>query len=109
MAIDEGLVEIMRQDLGDQDGLTERKMFGGLCFMLNGHMVCGIHKDGAMFRVGKDAESTARALPGTGPMDFTGRPMSGFVHAYEDAWSDDENRMALINLSLAYVKSLPPK
>jgi L-alanine-DL-glutamate epimerase-like enolase superfamily enzyme len=53
MACDEGLVQIMRNDLCDVIGISEKKMFGGLACMHAGHMVCGVHKDGAMFRVGK--------------------------------------------------------
>jgi len=52
MAYDEGLAQIMRDDLCDVIGISEKKMFGGLAFMYASHMVCGIHKDGAMFRVG---------------------------------------------------------
>ena len=54
MAYDEGLAEILRSDLAEEDGVEEKRMFGGLCFMLHGHMLCGVHKDGGMFRVGKD-------------------------------------------------------
>ena len=54
MAYDKGLAQIMRHDLCDVIGISKKKMFGGIAFMYAGHMVCGIHKDGAMFRVGKD-------------------------------------------------------
>ena len=53
MVYDEGLAQIMRDDLCDVNGISEKKMFGGLVFIYAGHMVCGVHKDGAMFRVEK--------------------------------------------------------
>ena len=62
MAYDEGLAQIMRDDLCDVIGISEKKMFGGIAFMYAGHMVCGTHKDGAMFRVGKDQEAEAKPL-----------------------------------------------
>ena len=65
MAYDEGLAELMRGDLAGVPGITEKKMFGGLCFLLDGNMLCGVHKGGGMFRVGKDNE--AAALAGRGP------------------------------------------
>ena len=81
MAYDEGLAQVLRDALTGTDGITEKKMFGGLCFMLNGNMLCGVHKDGAMYRVGKDHEDAALSLPGARKMDFTGRPMGGFIDA----------------------------
>ena len=56
MAYDEGLAEILRGDLADLPGIAEKKMFGGMAFMLNGNMLCGVHQAGGMFRVGKANE-----------------------------------------------------
>jgi hypothetical protein len=61
------------------DGLSEKRMFGGLCFMLHGNMLCGVHKGGGMFRIGKDNYAQALLLPGVSPMELTGRKMGGFV------------------------------
>ena len=109
MAYDEGLASLMRDDLGDLDGLSEKKMFGGLCFLQHGNMVCGVHKDGAMFRVGKDREAEALAIEGARPMTFTGRRMGGFVDADEDLMADDDRRARLIHLAVTHARSLPPK
>ena len=73
MAYDGGLDLIMRDDLYDFIGISEKKMFGGIAFMYAGHTVCGIHKDGAMFRDSKDQEAEAKAIEGAGDMMFTGR------------------------------------
>ena len=109
MAYDAGHAELMRGDLADLTGLDEKRMFGGIAFLRHGHMICGVHKDGAMYRVGKAAEAEALALPGARPMAFTGRPMAGFVELGDDGLADDDTRARLSALALAYVATLPPK
>ncbi len=109
MAYDEGHAQTLREALADQSGLSERRMFGGLCFMLHGNMVCGVHRDGTMFRVGKAAEAQALALPGIRPLGFTGRPMGGMVESDEDLLGDPVRLEKMIEMSLAYARTLPPK
>ena len=109
MAHDEGLAEILRGDLADLPGISEKRMFGGLAFMLDGNMLCGVHKDGAMFRVGKAHEAEALAVPGARPMDFTGRKMGGFVDVADEVLVDEDRRAHLMRLALDFVRSLPPK
>ena len=108
MAWDEGLAHLLREDLAGL-GAVEKKMFGGLAFMLNGHMTCGIHKGGAMFRVGKPNEAAALALPGVARMTMTGRPMPGMVDCSDETCADDERRARLMALALGFVRGLPPK
>ena len=108
MAWDEGLAQLLRDDLVGEP-VTERKMFGGLAFLLNGHMVCGIHKGGAMFRVGKPNEAAALAVPGAAPMTMSGRPMPGMIDLSDDATADDGRRARVMGLALGFVKSMPPK
>jgi hypothetical protein len=105
MAYDKGLAQITRADLCDVIGISEKKMFAGIAFMYAGHMVCGIHKDGAMFRVGKNQEAEAKAIEGAGAMMFTGRKMGGLI----DAFVDDERRALWMGMSLRHAQSLPPK
>lgn len=109
MAYDEGLATILRDDLIDHPGLSEKRMFGGLCFLLNGNMLCGVHKDGGMFRVGKANEAAALAVPGVDPLSFTGRKMGGLVEVDEDTLADDTTRAALLKLALDFVAPLPKK
>ncbi|MEL6207857.1 MAG: TfoX/Sxy family protein [Pseudomonadota bacterium] len=109
MPFDPGMADQMREDLGELDGLTERKMFGGLCFQLHGHMVCGVHKGGAMFRVGKNAEAEALAVPGAAPLSFTGRKMGGMVEMDAEGFADDAARQRLTTMARAFAESLPPK
>ena len=109
MAYDEGNAEAMRSDLAHLDGITEKKMFGGLCFLLNGNMVCGVHKDGGMFRVGKSREAEARSIEGAAALSFTGRPMGGMIEADDDAIADDEKRAKWLALAIENAQSLPAK
>lgn len=109
MAYDEGLASIFRDDLADNDGITEKRMFGGLCFLKHGNMLCGVHKDGAMFRLGKENQAAALDVDGARKMDFTGRPMAGFVQVDEDLMADDTRRARLVGLALGFVATLPPK
>lgn len=109
MAYDDGLAQLMRDDLFEVDGVSEKKMFGGLCFLLHGNMICGVHKDGGMFRVGKPAEADALKIEGISPLSFTGRPMGGMVDASEEMIADDRLRAQAMALALAHAKSLPPK
>ena len=79
MAYDEKLAARVRALLADRTDVSERKMFGGLTFMVSGHMCCGVNGDELIVRLDPDHEDKALAKPHTRPMDFTGRPMRGFV------------------------------
>lgn len=109
MAYDEGMAQILRDDLAGDPGITERRMFGGLCFMKDGNMLCGVHKGGAMFRVGKERHAQALAIDGVTPMAFTGRPMGGLVDVDTEASTDDTRRAQLMALALAFIATLPSK
>jgi hypothetical protein len=109
MAYDEGLASLMREALENEPGYSEKKMFGGLCFLVYGKMVSGVHSGGGMFRVGKANEAEARAIPGTGPMLFTGKPMGGMIEASDELMADDDRQAALMAIALTHAKSLPPK
>jgi TfoX/Sxy family transcriptional regulator of competence genes len=109
MAYDEDHAELLRADLFDEPGITEKKMFGGLCFMKNGNMVCGVHQGGGMARVGKEAEPKALEIEGVSPLSFTGRPMGGMVDVSPHTFDDVALRGQIIALALDYARSLPPK
>lgn len=109
MAYDEGLAALLRGDLEGLPGISERKMFGGLAFMLFGNMACGVTSQGAMFRVGKASEEAALRIPGTGPMRFGEKRMGGMVAADGEAIADDDLRGRLMALALAHAESLPAK
>ena len=115
MAYGERLAQILADVLAEEDGITNKKMFGSFGFMNNGHMVCGVHKskdkteDMAMFRVGPDNYAQALEMEGVQELTFTGRPMKGFVECYSELLEDDARRGKLLNLALGFTKSLPPK
>jgi len=109
MAYDEGHAEILRDHLASLPGVIEKRMFGGLCFMLNGNMLCGVHKGGAMFRVGKDNEQAALAIEGTSPLSFTKKKMGGMLDVDEDLLENDDRRTQLMALALQFVGNLPAK
>lgn len=110
MVRDPGLEEQMRLDL-DEIGhlLAERPMFGGLCFKLNGHMLCAAREGRAMYRVGKADEALALALPGVTPMVHGGRPKGGFVWLDADHLEDDDIRARLTSLAVTNVRALAAK
>ena len=109
MAYDEGMAQILRDALDGHQGITEKKMFGGLCFMLNGNMLCGVHNKGGMARVGKDNMDEALKIDGLAPLSFTGRPMGGMVDVADDAFEDDVRRQAILALCFDFVAPMPAK
>ena len=109
MAYSEEHAQIFRDALADVSGITEKKMFGGLYFMLNGNMLCGVHKGGGMARVGKDNEAPALELEGVEPLSFTGRRMGGMVDVSEEAIEHAGIRDAVLTLAREFVESLPAK
>jgi len=109
MAFDEGLAERVRDALREQREISERRMFGGLAFMYRGHMFVGILGDTLMARVGPDQTSDALRRPGARKMDFTGKPMKGYVFVSPDAVESDSALERWVAQCLAYAGSLPPK
>ncbi len=109
MAFDERHAQLLRDELADLPGITEKKMFGGLCFLLNGNMICGVHRNGGMARVGKELEAAALELEGVEPLSFTGRRMGGLVEFDADAFENPAIRSAVVALAREFVETLPPK
>jgi hypothetical protein len=109
MAYDEGLAERVRAVLGDHPRLHEQKMFGGLAFMIAGNMSVGIVGENLMVRVGPDAYTDALALPHAREMDFTGRPMRGFVFVDAAGITSRTELEAWVDRGLAFAESLPAK
>jgi TfoX/Sxy family transcriptional regulator of competence genes len=109
MAYDETLAARARTALAEQYGLSEKHMFGGLSFLLNGNMCCGIVGDKLMVRVGPDAYDAALAKPHTREMDFTGRPLKGMVYVSPDGVRTDSALSAWVRRGTSFAASLPPK
>jgi len=107
LAYDKELADRLLEAVGTRSGVSEKAMFGGLCVMLNGNMLCGVAKNRFMFRVGKDGQAAALARDGASPMDFTGRPLAGYVYVETDC--TDEALADWVGLAAAYVDVLPVK
>jgi len=108
MAYDEKLADRVRDVLTTEDGVTERKMFGGLAFMVCGHMACGIVGEDLMLRLGADGAERALGRPHVRPMDFTGRPMTGMVFVGPEGLRGAALR-PWVGKALGFVETLPPK
>lgn len=109
MAYDERLAERVLDILGAEPSLVQKKMFGGVAVMLQGNLACGVLKSDLMVRVGKDGYEAALARPHARPMDFTGRPMRGWVVVGPEATDDAASLEDWVATGAAYALSLPPK
>lgn len=109
MAYDEGLAHRLRELFEDEPAVTEKKMFGGLCFLYDGNMCCGIVGDELMLRVGPDAYDACLALPHAREMDFTGRALRGMIYVGTDGFAEDEDLAAWAERGLAFARSLPAR
>lgn len=108
MAYDRSLAAEMRALMAGRPGVTEKAMFGGRSWMLNGNMICGVGDSGYMFRVGKDREAEALTRNGAQPVIFGDRKMGGFVWVDPDAALED-GLDDWIAFAWEHAASLPPK
>lgn len=109
MAFDEGMAQRLREVFAGLKGVTEKKMFGGIAFMDRGNMCCGVVNDTLMARVGPDAYSEALKKPHARQMDFTGRPLTGFVYVDPPGFAEDEQLRTWVDLCRSFTGSLPAK
>ena len=109
MAYDEGLAQRIGDMLGEQPGFVEKKMFGGVGFLLHGNMACGVHKDALIVRVGPERYDEALKRPHTRPFDMTGRPMKGWVMLAADGYEADDDLSSWVQQGIEFALSLPPK
>ena len=109
MPYDEGLAERLRETYAHLKGVSEKKMFGGLAFMVRGHMSCGVVNDTLMVRVGPDLYQEALSRPHAREMDFTGKPMTGFVYVSPEGFESDSDLKYWVDLSIRFVSGLPQK
>lgn len=109
MAYDENLAERLRAIFNDSAGAEEKKMFGGLCFMVSGHMCCGIVGNKLMARVGPQAYESALATGHVAEMKFTGKPMKGMIYVNPPGISEDTRLRYWVDICLQFIRTLPPK
>lgn len=109
MAYREEVAERIRDLLKRRRGVTERKMFGGIAFLYNGHMYCGVNGEDLMLRLGNDESAKALTEPHTRPMDFTGKPLKSMVYVNPEGYDADDDLQAWVDRALQFAKTLPPK
>lgn len=110
MPYDETLANKIRDGLKNKRNITEKKMFGGLCFLLNGNMLCGAdHKSQLMIRTDPETYETELKHKHAHIMDFTGRPMKGMLYIHPDGTKRRDSIQKWLNKAIDYVKKLPKK
>jgi hypothetical protein len=109
MAYDEGLAERIRELIGSRSGVTEKRMFGGLAFLLDGNMACGVRGEELIVRLAADATDAALAEPGTRPFDLTGRPMKGWILVSAVGGAEDDDLRRWVDRGVTFATTLPPK
>ena len=109
MAYDEALAARVKEVLSGHSGIAERKMFGGLAFMLTGNMCCCVTDKGLMVRVGPEGYAEALALPHAGVMDLTGRPMRGWVMVQPAGLESDADLNQWVGRGAEFAATLPAK
>jgi len=104
MAYNEKLADRIREALVNVPETIEKNMFGGVCFMVNNKMCAGVVRDEMMCRIDPGVQDEALEREGCRIMDFTGRPMKGYVFVSEEGMKSDKDFMYWINLSLEFNK-----
>jgi TfoX/Sxy family transcriptional regulator of competence genes len=109
VAYDEKLADRVREIVQESVQPVEQKMFGGVAFMVGGHMCVGVIKENLVLRLGGEEADVALKDPNVRPMDFTGRPMKNFLYVSPKGTKTEKSLRKWIDKGLAYVETLPPK
>lgn len=109
MAYDEGLAQRIREQLQEVPNVEEKKMFGGLCFMVQRHMCCGIVEDKLMARIGPDNYESLLQKNHAQKMDFTGKPMKGMIYVEPGGLQSERDLEFWVDRCLDFINTLPPK
>ncbi|MHB8086650.1 MAG: TfoX/Sxy family protein [Anaerolineaceae bacterium] len=108
MAFDAKLANRVYLTLKNED-IVEKKMFGGIGFLLNGNMVCGVHEDNLIVRVGKERYAEILVMPHVKPFDLTGTALTGWVEVTPAGTRIDQELADWVRLGVEFVQGLPPK
>ena len=109
MAFDEGVAQRVREALSERPDVVEKNMFGGMTFMLRGNMCVGVVGEELMLRVGKERNDELLGRPHARQMDFSGKPMAGYLFVAPAGFDSDTDLEAWIDAALEFVLTLPPK
>jgi len=108
MSYDESLDNRISEIASEWKDITRKKMFGGICYLLNGNMFCGVYKDYLILRLGEEEAAAALQTPFVRPFDITGRPMKGWVMVEKSGFTGDKLDKWLRKAKL-FVETLPRK
>lgn len=108
MAFDEHLAQRIREGLSDQPGTSEKKMFGGIAFMIHGNMAVGVSDSELMVRAGDEAE-VLLAEPGVRPFEMSGKTMRGWLLVEAAAIAEDDDLLRWVGTGVGIAESLPSK
>ena len=109
MTFSERTVHQIRRAMGNTPGLSERPLYSGVAFMVQGNMCCGMLDDHLVVRVGPDTYDAALQEPHARPMDFTGRPLPGFVFVERAGFASSTLLKQWVDRGVSFVRTLPPK
>jgi len=109
MAFDAVLAARIRPHLASVAGVTEKKMFGGIAFMVNGNMACGVHGDNLIVRLGSDIGSRVLSEPHVRPFDLSGKAMTGWIYVEPAGYKTEQDLKRWIQQGIAFAQSLPGK
>ncbi len=109
MTYDQGLAQRISEVLDELTGTVEKKMFGGVCYLIDGNMACGVYKEFLIVRVGPERYEESLKIPGTRVFDITGKVMKGWVMVDESAYAEDDDLREWVLKGVEFAKSLPPK
>jgi TfoX/Sxy family transcriptional regulator of competence genes len=109
MPYDQDLANRIREQLADQDTVTEMEMFGGIAFLVAGNMAVGVSREELMVRLGKEHADEVVGQPYARPFDMTGRPMKAWVLVGQAGFETDSELAAWVERGVAFARSLPPK
>jgi TfoX/Sxy family transcriptional regulator of competence genes len=108
MAYDLKLAERIRSQLGSIP-FVEKKMFGGIGFLLNGNMACGVNKDNLIVRIDPNKQDALLKKPHAKPFDLTGKPMKGWLVIEAEGVKTDKQLSAWVKEGIEFASALPPK
>ncbi len=109
MVYNEALAARVRAVLGEREDMVEKRMFGGVGYLVHGNMACGVHGDRVIVRVGPEAYEHALAEPDTHPFDLTGRPMTGWITVGPEGYASDAALAEWVRRGVAFSLTLPAK
>ena len=109
MAYDESLAERVRRLLDDPPEMVEKKMFGGVGFLVQGNMACGVHQDYLIVRINPESHEAALRQPHVRVFDLTGRAMKGWIVVEKDGIVEEETLHHWIRKGIDFALTLPPK